>query len=126
LASEAYEIPDNDSLTARMLGISLEHGLLQGVDSGTAEFMLAGLEHYLKDVVQQIFERVNRLGEKVMTAEDIASIAYSSPNLFVEHTSALYRLQGTMLQDDEDDEPVEVETQQPTDLDLLLKEILGS
>lgn len=112
-----------------MLGISLEHGLLQGVDSGTAEFMLAGLEHYLKDVVQQIFERVNRLGERIMTAEDIASLAYTSPNLFVEHTSALYRLHGTMLQDEEDEEDEEelmdVEANQPSDLDLLLKEILG-
>lgn len=113
-----------------MLGISLEHGLLHGVDSGTAEFMLASLEHYLKDVVQQIFERVNRLGEKVMTAEDIAAVAYTTPNLFVEHTGTLYRLHDTLLRDeDEDEEAVEQvtdETKQPTDLDLLLKEILGS
>lgn len=58
LASETYEIPDADSLKARMLGISLEHGLLRGVDTSSTEIMQVGLELYLKGLVEQLFLRV--------------------------------------------------------------------
>ena len=91
-----------------MLGVSLEHGLLQGVDSGSTELMLAGLEHYLKDLVQQAFEKVKRRSsdqEDVITVEDISMILESSPNCFVEFSGPLYRLNDVMLRND--DEPMD-------------------
>ncbi|ANB14643.1 Hfi1p [Sugiyamaella lignohabitans] len=77
LASEIYELPDNDSLNARMLGISLEHGLLHGIDNGVCDIMIAGLEHYLKDVVQQIFDKA-RL-RKIPDSANTSIFEQSSP-----------------------------------------------
>lgn len=91
-----------------MLGVSLEHGLLQGVDSDSTEIMLAGLEHYLKDLVQQVFEKVKRRSsdqEDLITVEDLSMILESSPSCFVEVSGPLYRLNDVMLRND--DEPMD-------------------
>jgi transcriptional coactivator HFI1/ADA1 len=106
LLTDTYELPDASALGVRMLGVSLEHGLLQGVDPESTEIMLAGLEHYLKDLIQQAFERVKRRGQgqdEVITAEDLSSILESSPNCFVEPNGPFYRLNDVMLRNDDDD-----------------------
>lgn len=123
LSTESYELPDASALGVRMLGVSLEHGLLQGVDSGSTEVMLAGLEYYLKDLVQQAFERVKRrrrgspsshgVGaavpgtvdqqEDMITVEDMAMILESAPNCFVEVSGPLYRLNDVMLRNDDEE-----------------------
>lgn len=108
LLTDSFELPDTSALGVRMLGMSLEHGLLQGVDSASTGIMLAGLEHYLKDLVQQAFEKVKRRSpeqEDVITVEDISMILESSPSCFVEVSGPLYRLNGVMLRND--DEPMD-------------------
>lgn len=106
LLTDTYELPDASALGVRMLGVSLEHGLLQGVDTESTEIMLAGLEHYLKDLIQQAFERVKRRGQgqdEVITAEDLSSILESSATCFVELNGPFYRLNDVMLRNDDDD-----------------------
>lgn len=122
LSTESYELPDASALGVRMLGVSLEHGLLQGVDPGSTEVMLAGLEYYLKDLVQQAFERVKRRRrspsshgpgaavpgavdqqDDMITVEDMAMILESAPNCFVEVSGPLYRLNDVMLRNDDEE-----------------------
>jgi transcriptional coactivator HFI1/ADA1 len=132
LACETYELPDSDSLTARMLGISLEHGLLKGVDQGTPAVMMAGLEHYLRDLIRHVFEKVkggNPQGEDALTAENMALLLESAPHMFVEMSAPVYKLKNVMLRDDNYDEDDDVmmgdADEDPSELNKLLKEILS-
>lgn len=130
LATDTYELPDTEALGVRMLGVSLEHGLIQGVDPISAEIMLAGLEHYLKDLVQQAFDRVKRRRsssqDDIITVEDISKIMESSPNCFVELNGPFYRLNDTLLMNDDEDEFVTNEMTENGDIDQLLDGIIAS
>lgn len=168
LASDTYELPDNEALGVRMLGVSLEHGLIQGVDPVSVEIMLAGLEHYLKDLVQQAFERVKRRKvpaghnegasgssvngsssnsrhsgsdisanghhkvapvnhhqEDVITVEDIARIMDSTPSCFVELNGPFYRLNDTLMMNDDEYVAVSKNAQETNDIDQLLDGIMS-
>lgn len=142
LATDTYELPDTEALGVRMLGVSLEHGLIQGVDPSSAEIMLAGLEHYLKDLIQQAFDRVKRRREltgrqgngddersmlpggqeDTITVEDISRIMDSSPTCFVELNGPFYRLNDSLLMNDDETDPAITGS---TDIDALLDGILA-
>ncbi|KAA8912143.1 hypothetical protein TRICI_003608 [Trichomonascus ciferrii] len=138
LASEAYELPDQDALTTRMLGISLEHGLLQGVDRQCPEVLQIALEQYLRDLVQQVVDTVQwrkKPGENILTAEDLARVLESSATSFVEPSGPTYRLQDVVLTDEDtlmEDAPTQPRPDQNTannenaGLHNLLNEILSS
>lgn len=112
LASETFELPDNESLSTRMLGISLEHGLLQGVSSESASVMVCGLEIYLKGIIEQMVDRakIRRKEHEKITLEDAAMVLEAAPSGFVEYSGPLYRLKNVMLHDDDDELPVENST----------------
>lgn len=97
LASETYEIPDADSLRARMLGISLEHGLLRGVDTASTEIMQVGLEMYLKSLVEQMYLRVQGRRCSTPPKPDAASVTQndstSSNNILKHHNHNLQQQQ---------------------------------
>uniref|UniRef100_A0A060TAX5 ARAD1D29832p n=1 Tax=Blastobotrys adeninivorans TaxID=409370 RepID=A0A060TAX5_BLAAD len=121
LASETYELPDNDTLAARMLGISLEQGLLQGVDKNCPELLLVGLEQYLKDLLQETVTRV-RLRKRgatndCLTAEDFAMVLESSATCFVEMNGPTEKLRDVYLADEHTDEEKEV-----ADNDVVMEE----
>lgn len=104
LSSENYELPDQDALTTRMLGISLEHGLLQGVDKQCPEVLQIGLEQYLRDLVQQVVDTVKwrrKPGENTLMAEDVARVLESSATCFVETSGPTYRLNDVILSDED-------------------------
>jgi transcriptional coactivator HFI1/ADA1 len=138
LASEAYELPDQDALTTRMLGISLEHGLLQGVDRQCPEVLQIALEQYLRDLVQQVVDTVQwrkKPGENILTAEDLSRVLESSATSFVEPSGPTYRLQDVVLTDEDtlmEDAPPQSKPGQNTannenaGLNNLLNEILSS
>ncbi|VVT50055.1 uncharacterized protein SAPINGB_P002578 [Magnusiomyces paraingens] len=173
LSTDTYELPDAEALSIRMLGVSLEHGLLQGIDPAAAEVMLAGLEHYLRDLVQQAFERVKRrrelairnestgaimvngtsslggsvtggssagvsvagdlagdaggssgngmMHEDTITVEDLACIIESAPTCFVEVNGPLFRMNDSLLMNDDESDPAVTGA---TDIDALLDGIL--
>lgn len=138
LASEAYELPDQDVLTTRMLGISLEHGLLQGVDRQCPELLQIALEQYLRDLVQQVVDTVQwrkKPGENILTAEDLARVLESSATSFVEPSGPTYRLQDVVLTDEDtlmEDAPTQARpdhsaaNNENAGLNNLLNEILSS
>ncbi|OUM54325.1 hypothetical protein BVG19_g3696 [[Candida] boidinii] len=58
LCSESYELPDNENLKLRMLGISREHGLLGKIDNKSIEFLISGLESYLRSIIETSIDTV--------------------------------------------------------------------
>jgi transcriptional coactivator HFI1/ADA1 len=133
LAAETYELPDTDVLHTRMLGISLEHGLLQGIESQTPDVVLAALEFYLRDVIEQLYDRIKlrrSAGEDTMTAEDLAGLVDTMPNTIVEYTGPVYKLKDVMLTDEETFYP---EGEEPAEEDIdqrpakkLIRELITS
>lgn len=133
LAAEAYELPDTDVLHTRMLGVSLEHGLLQGIEPQTTDVVLAALEYYLRDVIQQLYDRIRlrrSIGEDTITTEDMASFVDTMPNAVAEYTGPIYKLKDTMLHDEETFYP---DGERPEDDDLdqrpvkkLMRELIAS
>lgn len=112
LASETYELPDNESLATRMLGVSLEHGLLQGVSSESTSVMVCGLEIYLKGIIEQMVDRakIRHKEHEKITVEDAAMVLEAAPSGFVEYSGPLHRLKDVMLHDDDDELSIEGST----------------
>ncbi|ODQ63212.1 hypothetical protein NADFUDRAFT_48127 [Nadsonia fulvescens var. elongata DSM 6958] len=105
LATETFELPESDSLKTRMQGIALEHGILGNIDATAPKLLLAGLESYLKDIVQQAYDTVkqrNTENGKTITAEDMAQVFESTPTCTVETSGPMYRLFDVMLEDMDD------------------------
>lgn len=134
LASETYEFPDNETLRTRMLGVSLEHGLLSGVDQKSPEVLLTGLEHYLKDIMQHVFNQTKlrkARGEDILTADDMSMLLERSGHSFVELSVPTFRL-GDIILDDYYEPMVEAEannnepsSSRPSALEALLNEMLS-
>ncbi|KAK9478775.1 transcriptional regulator of RNA polII, SAGA, subunit-domain-containing protein [Lipomyces japonicus] len=78
LSTESYELPDNESLRTRILGIAHEHGLVDGIANDVPDIILAGLEYHLRDFLQQILDRVRPRAHKRMTNAPILSVNGSS------------------------------------------------
>lgn len=123
LATDTYELPDSEALGVRMLGVALENGLINGIDPLSAEVMLAALEYYLKGLVQTAFDTVKRRRvmsnresstqttlrpnqihdpEDIITVQDISRIVESSPSYLVEVNGPFFRMNDTMLMDDDE------------------------
>ncbi|CAN6674263.1 hypothetical protein TRVA0_051S00254 [Trichomonascus vanleenenianus] len=135
LATEVYELPDNDSLNTRILGICLEHGLLNGLDSQVPEVMAIGLEHYLRDLVQNALDQTRRRKkpgkEDVLSAVDMSQVLETSASCFVELGGPTYRLQNSMLVDEEsvpgeETEGVKYDKATSPELQALLNELIGT
>ncbi|CDK29611.1 unnamed protein product [Kuraishia capsulata CBS 1993] len=69
LATETFEIPDNDSLKARMLWIAREHGLIGQLNDQVVEFLLHALETHLRGLVESVIDVVKY--RKLRYAPDI-------------------------------------------------------
>ncbi|KAJ1984039.1 hypothetical protein H4R34_000901 [Dimargaris verticillata] len=58
LCSDTKSIPDIESLRDRLLAITLEHGLLDGVSSECIDIMLYALDNHLRDIVFNCISKV--------------------------------------------------------------------
>ncbi|KAJ1971285.1 hypothetical protein H4R35_005356, partial [Dimargaris xerosporica] len=81
LCSDTKSIPDIESLRDRLLAITLEHGLLDGVSSECIEIMLYALDSHLRDIIFNciIKVRANRpVGPQYTSTNTNASTSSSS------------------------------------------------
>lgn len=104
LASESFDFPDDDSIGPRMLGIALENGLTAGIDVGTTDIMLCGLEAYLQTLVQALVDTLKHRrvdAAHPITAKDFDTYLNMRPSDFQEISAPLYRLKTYLLQDEE-------------------------
>lgn len=58
LSSESYELPDNNVLRSRMIGIMRENGLIGNLNDLAINIMTLGLENYLKNIVESAIDTV--------------------------------------------------------------------
>ncbi|KAI9769525.1 MAG: transcriptional coactivator hfi1/ADA1 [Geoglossum simile] len=69
LASETGEFPDTESISARMIPICYEEGVVGGASDGTAAAMNVATETFIKEVLTGIFGRVRSNGPSyIMTS----------------------------------------------------------
>lgn len=104
LASETYELPTDDTVGARMLGIALENGLVDGLEAGTTDIMLVGLEQYLRQTMQRLIETSSHRkidAQHPIGVQDLNLFVDVRPSELVEISAPLYRLKANFLQDEE-------------------------
>lgn len=109
LASENSELSDDSHLGQRMLGLSLENGLVRGVGVGAVDVMQIGVESYLRQILEQLVQMKHRKfsSEDPLTAEDLCLFADTRPSDMGEISGPLYRLRMNYLQNDDDVQHVE-------------------
>lgn len=107
LDSESHELSDDSHLAQRMLGTALEHGLVSGIGVGSVDVMQAGVEAYLRQVLEQLVQTRYRSfsPEDPLTAEDLCVLADTRPTDMGEVSGPLYRLRMTFLREPEGPEP---------------------
>ncbi|KAL2313440.1 Transcriptional coactivator hfi1 [Schizosaccharomyces pombe] len=81
LACETLELPDSESLKERITAISLENGLLGGVQKGVSDIILAGLESHLKNILSRCFSILNKNIRQKNTENDAAGFTINDLNL---------------------------------------------
>lgn len=123
LASESYELPTDDTVGTRMLGIALENGLVDGLEAGTTDMMLVGLEQYLRRTMERLIETSyhrNVNSQHPLGPEDLDLFVDVHPSELVELSAPYYRLKTNFLQDEETAPPAKKpRVSAPPELDLL-------
>lgn len=104
LAGEVYELPDDDSISERVLGIALEHGITNGYEAGVTDVLLAGVEQYLTTILSTLVPTTaNREVSPTdpVTARDLQTMFTQNAGRFREFYGPLYRISTHYLQDEE-------------------------
>lgn len=104
LAGEMYELPDDDSISERVLGIALEHGVTNGYEAGVTDVLLAGVEQYLRGILSTLAPMCrNRSVSPTdpITARDMQAMFTQQAGQFREMYGPLYRISTHYLRDEE-------------------------
>lgn len=104
LAGEIFELPDDDSISERVLGIALEHGITNGYEAGVTDVLLAGVEQYLTTILSTLVPLTsNRTVSTTdpLSAKDLQTMFTQNASRFREFYGPLYRISTHYLQDEE-------------------------
>lgn len=109
IATDNYELPDDDDLSKRVLMIMRESGLTGGINSQVLEVIVLGLESYLRNIVESTIDVARYRGNKYNNSDFLSTAIQTVKETFndkmdISNDRATNDINSSQMDQDSDDD----------------------